>query len=178
MSRIYLEYFNGCFNQEEVNEISAFYHDSGTSIEIYERKPYFINAALDELVADILIFITSQEVQTIIALWAFTSPIAKMIKHIYNKLKTKKLKKLTISADEERDPNIIIEIEKIKILIPRDSTEEELTRYLCAAFDASKKINQNEDELLIIEESDSGISIYTLLEFAERKMSAQGKKEK
>lgn len=178
MNKIYLEYFNGYFNQQEVDELSAFYNDSGISIEIHERQPCFINAAFDELVADILLFITSQEVQTTISILNFVAPIAKMIKYIYNKFKMRKAKKISANSIEEREPNIIIEVDTIKILIPKDTTEEELTHYLCAALDASKKISQNEDELLIIEENDLGISIYTLLEFAERKMSAQDKKEK
>ena len=79
MSKIYIEYVNGCFDEKDVAEISEIYSSYNVDVKLYERRPCIVNAALDELVETVLLFISSSELQTGISIFNIASSVAAVI---------------------------------------------------------------------------------------------------
>ena len=176
MSKIYIEYVNGCFDEKDVAEISEIYSSYNVDVKLYERRPYIVNAALDELVETVLLFISSSELQTGISIFNIASSVSAVAKWMWNKLKSKKLKKVTSDAVEEKDAKIIIQVDNVKILLNKNISEEELTKYLHIALCESKVVTQKEEHRPIIVDGDNNIvNVYYLEEFAKKTIGADHK---
>lgn len=176
MSKVYIEYINGCFDEKDIAEISRIYSSYHVDINLYERRPCIVNAALDELVETVLLFISSSELQSGISIFNIASSIASVAKWMWNKLKPKKLTKVTSDTVEEKDANIIVQVDKVKILLDRSISEEELVKYLHIALCESKIVAQKEEHRPIVVDGDHNtVNVYYLEEFAKKTIGAEHK---
>ena len=176
MSRIYIEYLNGCFDEKDVAEISQIYNSYNVDVKLYERRPMIVNAALDELLETVLLFINSSELQTSIAIFIIASAISAVAKWMWNKLKSKRLKMVTCDTVEEIDAKIIVQVDNVKILLNKNISEEELTKYLHIALSESKIVAQEEKHRQIIIDGDNNtVNIYFLKEYAKKTIGAEHK---
>lgn len=176
MSKIYIEYVYGCFDEKDVAEINQIYNSYHIDVKLYERRPCIVNAALDELVETVLLFITSNELQTGISIFNIASSISTAAKWMWNKLKSKKLTKITSDTVEEKDANIIVQVDNVKILLDKSISEDELAKYLRVALRESKKASQNEENRPFVVDGDHNtVNVYYLEEFAKKTIGAEHK---
>lgn len=176
MVDIHIEYFQGCFDEKDIEEIKQLHTSYDVNVETHERKPTIINAALDELVGDILLFINSNELQTFISIFNIAESLAVVVKWMWNKLKSNNPIKITSKTNEEKEVNIIIQVDNIKILLDRNTTEEELSKYLRIALRESKVVSQEKtNKPLVIDGDNNTVNVYYLEEFAKKTIGKEYK---
>lgn len=176
MSKVYIEYINGCFDEKDIAEISQIYSSYHVDVNHYERRPCIVNAALDELVETVLLFIASSELQTGISIFNLASSIVSAAKWMWNKLKSKKLAKVTSDTVEEKDANIIVQVDNVKILLDKSISEEELAKYLRVALCESKRASQNDKNCPVVIDGDHNtVNVYHLEEFAKKTIGVEHK---
>lgn len=176
MSNIYIEYLSGCFNENDIEELKQINDTYGFNIEFQERKPAIINAALDELLEQVLLFINSTELQTVISVFNVAEFMAIVIKSIYEKLKPLKINKITSSTSEEKSINIIIQVDNVKILLDQNVSEEDFTKYLRVAMQESVMITKETENKTIVVEGDNDMVVsYHIEEYAKKKIGMKYK---
>lgn len=176
MSNIYIEYLYGCFNENDIEEIKQINNAYNFNLELQEKQPTIVNAALDELVGEILLYINSNELQTAIAIFNIAEFLASVVKWMWNKLKKIKLSKVTSKTAEEKQANIIIQVDNVKILLDKTASEEELSKYLRVALQESKIATQNaENKQIIIDGNNNTVNMYLLEEYAKKTIGEKHK---
>ena len=177
MSRIHVEYLHGCFDEKEVIEITQLYKTYDVDVILHEKHPHIVNAAFDELVETILLFINAAELQTGIAIFNIAAAISSVTKWMWEKLKSKKLKKITRDTIEEKDANIIVQVDNVKILLDKKATDEELAKYLYIALCESKRATKEEaGRQIVIEGDNNTVNVYYLEEFAKKTIGNEYKR--
>lgn len=170
MSKVYMEYLQGCFDENDIIVINKIFDMCDVDIELYERPPYIVNAALDELVESVLLIINSDELQTLLSITKLATPIAAAVKWIWNKLKSTKVKKVSINEVKDEEANIIIQVDNVKILLDSGMSEEQLAKYLRIALVASNElVHQDANIPIVIEQNNNAVNAYYLEEFAKKK---------
>lgn len=176
MSNIYIEYLHGCFNENDIEEIKQINNAYNFNLEIQEKQSTIVNAALDELVEEVLLYITSNELQTAIAIFNIAEFLAAIVKHMWNKLKSLKLSKVTSKTTEEKQANIIIQVDNVKILLDKTASEKELSMYLRVALQESKIATQSvQNKQIIIDGNNNTVNMYSLEEYAKKAIGAKHK---
>lgn len=174
MNKIYIEYLCGCFDEKEVTEITQLCKTYDVEASLCERRPCIVNAALDELVETVLLFVNSAELQTSISIFNVGNSISHLVKWMWEKLKSKKTTKLTSNTVEKVDANIIVRVNNVKILFKKNMTDEELSKYLHVALCESKRAVQVETNCPIVIDGDNDeINVYYLEEFAKKAIGTE-----
>ena len=118
MAKLFLEYYLDFFEDQEIAEIKNICEENSVETEIVLQNRGIMNAALDELVADFLVVINSNELQTILSVSNVITAIAQLVHFVFNRLKNKKIKKVSPGGViEEKEEYINIEVGNIKILM-------------------------------------------------------------
>lgn len=176
MSNIYIGYLSGCFDESDIEELIQINRAYGINLEIQERKPVIINAALDELVEEVLLFINSSDLQTVISIFNIADFMVVVVKWIWSKLKLFKIHKITSSANAEKPVNVIIQVDNIKILLDENLSEEDLSKYLRVALRESKTvIQETENKPTVIEGDNDMVIVYKIEEYAKKKIGVEHK---
>lgn len=172
MDKIYIEYLINCFNDTDLEEIKQIFKDAGIETIFHENFPC-VNAALDDLVATVLLAINSNELQSMISILNLVNAIVLVVKYMRNKFKGKTVSKISSDKVEKIPPNIIIQVGNTKILLPLNITDDKFKKYVHTALIEAKQINESalNRNTVIIEENNDTINIYSLEEFAKRKIN-------
>ena len=176
MINAYLGNFNGALTEKEVDDIceKAKLHDIELFCETKYRGP--VNAAIDDMVSDVLIAFNSDIFSGACNLIALSSTVCTLVKSIYNYINKRGKHKVTVNKIERVAPNVNIEIENITILNPKVN-DINLEKYYNEAFIITKeeyKNNQNNEYNNIIVEYDMETKrarSYTAVEYAYKIMN-------
>lgn len=141
-----IDYYDIWLDEADINEINNTSDD--IRIEYYPRKTTPMNAVLDELVPDILLFLNSEEVQAIINSTKLLTSFYSIVQKIKDRVKNKEIKKVTAKTCELKEANVIINANNVKILLPVDKTIS-TTDYLKLALHIPTASIPKDKELII-----------------------------
>ncbi len=171
MSNIYIEYLQGCFDKNDIAELNQISNNHQVALELHEKHPAIYNAALDELVPEILLFINSNGLQTSIDIFNIVNAAFAFILWMKKKVKSKKIAKVSTNSVEEKEPNIIIQVDNVHILLDKKATDEQLKPYLQNAIKlATRAVKEQENKSIIIDGDNNTVNVYNLEEFAKKKI--------
>lgn len=168
-----IDYYDIWLDEADINEINNTSDD--IRIEYYPRKPTPMNAVLDELVPDILLFLNSEEVQAIINSTKLLKSFYSIVKIIKERAKNKEIKKVTAKTCELKEANVIINANNVKILLPVDKTIS-TTDYLKLALQIPTTSIPKDKELIISFENDI-FRVEDLETYGKRKIPFENTKE-
>ena len=172
MNNINIVYWDILADKDKINEINDFCKENNINTNIYIEKHGPMNAALDELISEIFIFVNSEEVQTIKNIFDFSKIIYSIFKKIKAKFTGKPLKMVTTKKIYDKEINVGIGVDNIKILLPKDINEKTIQEYLSIAFKESIAAASSEKEIVM--EFDNGAFIsYFIDDYARKKIGKE-----
>ena len=137
---IAIEYLQGLLTTEEINELQQSFNDIDISVEVKSYPPRLM-AGLDELFSDIAINLSSD-----IGFIIFTNVISNgvfaalicCLKKIRNRVKVKKLPKVSAGEITDKTPNVYIKIDNLNIQVPISAKDEEYEYFTEHIFESVK----------------------------------------
>ena len=160
-----IECLNGVLTYEE--QLYVLKESNILDIKFENREAKIINAALDELVGQIVIWLSSKEASAIVNTIGLTKAFLGVVKRIKEKTSEKTITKYDTKLALQQCINVIIQVDNIKILQPESkiSTNKYLVDVL--TFISDNHIPRKGE---IIISYDTRIRIETIDQYARRKM--------
>lgn len=160
-----VEYLEKSFSENEKEEILNLFKDY--EIQFYCKKPEIRQAAFDELVGQVIIFLSSNEVTAIVNGMAIIGSIVGIIKFIIKKSKQKKFTTITVSSKRVCPMNVIIQVDNIRIIQPENADEISIDDYLEMALSLVASSGRSDLEMII--SYNDGLHFETLEQYVLRK---------
>ena len=110
MSKIGVVYLDFLLSDEELTEVEQFSKENNIDVSFFPKKSEPINAALDELVMDIIIFVRSDSVQAAMDIITISTWVHFLIAKLKAKIQNKKMKKVTLRKVEDKKINIGVKV--------------------------------------------------------------------
>lgn len=160
-----IECINGSLTKEEQLEIQN--HASKFEIEFDNREHVIINAALDELVGQVVVWLSSKEVTAIVNSIEIANAFFKIVNNIKKFTSERRITKLDTKLAIQQSINVIIQIDNILIIQPEPDIP--VNQYLIDALTFVDK-NSIPKKVEIIISYDNRLRIETIDQYARRKM--------
>lgn len=160
-----IECINGSLTKEEQLEIQNY--SSEFEIEFDNREHVIINAALDELVGQVVVWLSSKEVTAIVNSIEIANAFFKIVNNIKKFTSERRITKLDTKLAIQQSINVIIQIDNILIIQPEPDIS--VNQYLIDALTFVDK-NSIPKKVEIIISYDNRLRIETIDQYARRKM--------
>ena len=158
-----VEYLDGTLSEKEKIEIKDLPYKY---IRFSCYRPYFTNSAFDELIGQIIIWLSSDEVNAVVNA-EIAGVIFAVIRFIFAKTKQKKCTQLTYKKQTLRPLNVIIKVDNVSILQPDNCDEISLEDYLEMALSLVASTSSPDVEMVI--SYNEGLHFETLEQYVSRK---------
>lgn len=176
MNKIHIEYFDGLLTNEEIDDITQSCSNEYVGMEFHKKESCIMNAALDELIGQLILYIPPSEVLAI-ASTTIIPVVCTSVKKIREIVKERMVKKVTPNSIEEKEPNIIIQAGNMKILLPKDTSSCDVDKYLSTAIKSTVDCEHPQNTEIIVSGDDKAIHIETLEKYAYRIMQPKIKQQ-
>lgn len=176
MNKIHIEYFDGLLTNEEIDDITQSCSNEYVGMEFHKKESCIMNAALDELIGQLILYIPPSEVLAIVST-TIIPVVCTSVKKIRELVKERMVKKVTPNSIEEKEPNIIIQAGNMKILLPKDASDCDVDKYLSMAIKSTVEYEQPQNTEIIVSGDDKGMHIETLEKYAYRIMQPNMKQQ-
>lgn len=167
MVDIHIEYFEGILEENETIEITQLCRKENTEIEFHKKSPFLMNAALEQLVGDVVLHLPPAEIVPF-ALTSLIPAICTIVNKIHEFGKNKSFKKVTSNNCENKELNIIIENGNTKILFSDNVLINDMDKYLEMAIEAAVEYQQMDKAGIIISGNNKELHVESLEKYAYR----------
>lgn len=173
MKNCFIESYDNVLNEDDVNSIVNLMNANGIDTQCKIKKRGIMNAAIDDLVAQVIMFFNSDWITALANFTTISMSIVTAVGIIKNRIKQKDLKKISLNQTEDEKPNIIIRIDNITILNPKTDIVD-LEKYYKDSLIITKDILENKIQNEMIVEYDMQTKkpiLYTIEEYAKKCMN-------
>lgn len=169
MTDCYIESYNGALTEKEMSKVVETLQSNGINTYYKYSERGLMNAAIDELVPQVVMFFSSDYFTALSNLVTISSALSALIVFICKKTKQKKLKKVTVDKIKDEDIKMNIVVDNITILNPKTDSADFEKYYYEAFLEAQKLLKYKQEEKMIVEYDmvSKQVKIFTLEEYAE-----------
>ena len=167
MVDIHIEYFEGILEENETIEITQLCRKENTEIEFHQKRPFLMNAALEELVGDVVLHLPPAEIVPF-ALTNLIPAICTIVNKIQEFGKNKSFRKVTTNNCESKELNIIIENGNAKILFSDNALTNDINKYLQMAIEVAVDYQQMDKAEIIISGNNKELHVESLEKYVYR----------
>ncbi len=151
MINCFIESFDDVLTENECNYIVDLLKTNDINAYCELKRRGIMNAALDDLVPQVLMFFNSDWFIAIASIASVSTAISELVKFITKKIKQKNLKKVTNNKVENEKPKINIQIENVMILNPKNDITNFESYYKESFIIAKDFVDNNNKQEIIVE---------------------------
>lgn len=172
MIKCFVENYIDTFSDDEISNIVSEFENNGINVKFKTVQRGIMNAAIDDLVPQILLFFNSDFYNSFLNIVTTSILFGELVGFLSKKIKQKKPKKIKRNAIEDENVKINIRIENVTIINPK-SEEVDLEDYY-RAFELANYLysNQNTEKNIIeYDLTTKEVGAYTTFEYAKKNMN-------
>ena len=157
-----IEYYDNHITEKQKDEINSCCNN--IEIEYERRNSRGRNASIDELAYDILVFLTSLEINSFLNFYSLCSMVTNVIKI---------LQKNIDGSNKKETKKINVQIDNIKIIIPEDASEDIIKKFFKVATESAnnmRSIENSDNSEIIVSNDNENVRVESLEEYIDRKM--------
>lgn len=173
MKEIHVEYLDFLLEDEEIAEIEQISVENDIDVKFHPKKSKPMNAALDELVNDIIVFVRSDGFQAAKDAIEFSTCLYSLIEILKSKVKNKKMKKVTPRKIEDKKINIGVKVDNVDILLPEKGKEKDVVEYLAIALKEAGFASSKTRKMIVVEKEKNNANVLFVEEYAKKKIGME-----